>query len=196
MKKFGLLFALCLMGAYWHWRDRPIQQPPGILVSSLPQQESLGNNAPSFEKDQYRLKSLASFELEARVLGKENYRFDGGADLSPVDLALGWGPMSDSAVLEKIDIEQGHRWYSWNTESFPIPRREIETHSANMHMIPANQTVAKRLKSVRPGQIIKLQGHLVEARRNDGWRWKSSLTRKDTGNGACELIWVESLELN
>jgi hypothetical protein len=32
---------------------------------------------------------------------------------------------------------------------------------------------------------------LVEADGRDGWKWRSSLTRDDTGDGACELMWVE-----
>jgi hypothetical protein len=30
---------------------------------------------------------------------------------------------------------------------------------------------------------------------SSGWRWVSSLSREDTGAGACELIWVESLSV-
>jgi hypothetical protein len=38
-------------------------------------------------------------------------------------------------------------------------------------------------------------GYLVEVRGRDGFRWRSSLTREDTGNGACELVWVEKLDV-
>ena len=34
---------------------------------------------------------------------------------------------------------------------------------------------------------------LIEVRGADGWRWRSSLTREDTGAGACELVWVERI---
>jgi len=64
-----------------------------------------------------------------------------------------------------------------------------------MHMVPANERVARQLKSVRRGHVVRLAGYLIEARGTDGWRWKSSLSRADTGRGACELIWVERLEL-
>ena len=88
------------------------------------------------------MKALAAFVVEARVLGRENYRFDAGAELAPVDLALGWRPMSDSAVLAEIAIHQRNRFYYWFTATFPIPRRDIEIHSANMHLIPASGAVA------------------------------------------------------
>ncbi len=79
-------------------------------------------------------------------------------------------------------------------ESFPIPRREIETHSANMHPIPANDGVRRVLDGVRQGEIVEITGSLVNVAANDiDWRWASSLTRDDTGAGACELVLVEQL---
>ena len=142
------------------------------------------------------LEPLAKFALTARVLSRENYKFDDGAALSPTDLALGWGRMSDSDVLSNIDIHQGVRFYTWSVKQFPIPRREIETSSANMHMIPANDEVARVLKRVRVGDLVTLDGLLVEADRPGGWRWRSSLTRGDTGPGACELVYVEDLAID
>ncbi|MGZ8252192.1 MAG: hypothetical protein ACXW1P_07095, partial [Methylophilaceae bacterium] len=86
-------------------------------------------------------------------------------------------------------------FYFWHVDAFPIPREEIETHSANMHMIPANSLVEKTLKSVRVGQVVSVSGYLVEAKAPDGWHWKSSLTRNDTGNGACELVLVKAISV-
>lgn len=172
-----------------------IDHPPGEQqAAATPAQINL-NGAPMIEQSNYRLQPRASFSLRARVLGREDYHFDRGADLSPMDLALGWGPMSDSAVLDQITITQRNRWYHWSTPHFPIPRRDIETHSANMHMIPANDSVADTLSSIRRGQIVEIHGYLVDASAADGFRWRSSLTREDIGNGACELVYVESISL-
>ena len=134
-------------------------------------------------------------DAEEHRSGVEEHHDGLGAREAPVDLALGWGPMSDSAVLAEIAIHQRHRFYYWLTVTFPIPRRDIETHSANMHLIPVSRAVADRLKSARPGHIVNLSGYLVEAHHDDGRRWRSSLTREDTGDGACELVWVETVTL-
>jgi hypothetical protein len=145
--------------------------------------------------DDYMITPLADIEITARVLSRENYWMDREADLSPVDLALGWGRMSDPVVLDQISISQSSRWYYWKTPKFPIPRKEIETHSANMHMIPANDYVHENLDQVRQGQHVRITGHLVRVDAKDGWFWKSSLTRNDTGNHACELVYVTELAL-
>jgi len=105
--------------------------------------------------------------------------------------------MSDESVLGRLDISQSGRFYYWHYDGAPpIPRREIETSSANMHLIPATKVIARRLERVRPGSIVTLRGYLVEVRGEGGFVWRSSLTRDDTGNGACELIWVEEVEVS
>lgn len=189
-----LFVALLVYGAYAAWSGRTQSHVPGILAAAEPQQRALARPV-TLEKRGYVIEALARFDIEARVLGKESYRFDREADLAPLDLALGWGRMSDSAVLERIAISQGSRYYFWRVAEFPIPEREIVTHSANMHMIPATAAVEKRLQAIRPGQVVSISGYLVEARANDGWRWRSSLTRDDAGGGACELIWVEDISI-
>jgi len=192
MREFLVIGAL-LMGAYF-WIGREIGRPAGVLVADQPLQGQVYATLLR-QKNGYQIAILASFDIRARVIAAERYRFDRGAALSPVDLALGWGAMSDSAVLRRISIAQGGRSYSWwVSKDYPVPRDIIETHSANMHMIPANDDIERRLKSIRAGNLVHIKGYLVEVANEEGFRWKSSLTRSDTGAGACELVWVESLE--
>lgn len=129
------------------------------------------------------------------MLSREDYWLGREADLSPTDLVLGWGAMADPQIIQQIKIRQSGRWYFWQVASFPIPRRSIETQSANMHLIPANDEVARTLKQTLPGQLITLQGYLVNVNADDSWRWRSSLSREDTGANACELIYVKQLKV-
>jgi len=197
MTGWTLLFAALLFG-WWLWfgESSAISRPPGVLVTHVPFQAAVGG-MPNLAKPGYEIEPLARFSIEARVLRAEHYRLDRGAELAPVDLALGWGDMSDTAVLEQLEITQGMRYYYWKSikSGTPIPHGDIVRQSANMHMVPANDTVARLLKDARSGHIVKLSGYLIEARGPAGWRWRSSLTREDSGAGACELIWVEQVEL-
>ena len=189
----GLLFALMVLygGCEW-WSERPVKQSPGVLVSADPVQSEAGTT-PKLEKGDYAIRPLARYEIKARVLGKERYRWDEGANLVPFDIAVGWGQMSNSAVLNEIRVWQGGRWYQWRTETIPIPLQEVARHSANMHLIAADSGVAKQISRLRDGQLITLRGYLVEAKRRDGFTWTSSLSRDDSGAGACELMWVEAM---
>ena len=188
----GLMFAVPVLfaGCEW-WMGRPVKQSPGVLVSADPVQSEPGD-VPPLDKTGYQIRPLAKYEIKARVLSSERYRWDAGADLVPIDLAVGWGAMSNTAVLDKLDIWQSGRWYQWRAQAFPLPPEEITRLSANMHLIPADNSVAKQISKARTGQMVTMKGYLVEARRADGFVWTSSLSRVDSGAGACELMWVSS----
>jgi hypothetical protein len=186
---------LALWAGWSHWRARPVHPGPGEIAPDDPVQTALPAPLAPIRVGAFTLTPLADFSLTTRVLSTERYRFDAGAALVPEDFALGWGRMSDSAVLQSIDITQSGRFYYWSVHQFPIPRREIEIHSANMHLIPADASVRRALARARVGQVIALQGYLVDASRPDGWRWRTSLTREDTGDGACELFYVSAADV-
>ncbi len=179
MKKWLLLAGLFSVGWWW-------QQP-----------HSLSANAESVvQQGEYRITTLQDeFLLTALVLSKKEYRFGREADLSPIDLALGWGPMADLDTIAQFSIRQSNRWYYWQTPELPISKRDVEIHSSNMHMIPADKAVAVQLSKIKKHQRIQIIGKLVRVDADDGWHWVSSLTREDTGSGACELVLVEHIVL-
>lgn len=192
--KWILLMMLAFVAVHQCQKNQEVSLGPGIKVTETPEQTTL-NDARPFHFEGYQITPLASFALQAKVLSREDYLFDRESELSPTDLALGWQKMSDENVLANIDISQSGRWYYWQVQQFPIPRHEIETQSANMHLIPANNEVGAALKSVKKGQIIALEGQLIQAKATDGWSWKSSMTRDDTGAHACEVVYVTSFTI-
>ena len=186
--------AAVLMLAAWHGHSA--DRPPGVIAAEAPLQQPLEGDPPRFQKNGYTLIPLVRFTMTARVLRTERYELDREAELAPVDIVFGWGTMSDSSVLARVDINQSKRFYQWGVQTLPVARRDIETQSANMHLIPADAVVEAQIARAQSGDLAQLTGYLVEARAADGWIWKSSLTREDTGAGACELVWVEKLELH
>ncbi|MCG3119731.1 MAG: hypothetical protein ALAOOOJD_02242 [bacterium] len=193
MKALLLVIIALLALTIYNWTsDWEISQPPGVLAPEAPQQTPLPKPLV-FEKAGYQITALARFRLSARILHRERYWLDRGAELAPIDLALGWGPMSDQRILAQLDISQNGRRYFWWASSLPLAAAEINAHAANMHMIPANTEIDGLLKGLRRGQIITLRGYLVAVKAEAGWSWRSSLSRTDSGDGACEVVWVESL---
>lgn len=167
-------------------------QPPAVLLLPALQAPQQHNLSPVVDLPfgNYTLRLLAEFALEARVLSRERYHLGRESELSPWDFALGWGRMAEPEIAGQFNIRQSGRWYYWRADQLPISRRDVETSSANMHLIPANAQVKQALNRIEHDETVRLRGYLVEARSADGWRWRSSLTRDDTGNGACELILV------
>jgi hypothetical protein len=196
MRLVPLLFTAAIaFGAWQHFSARPVEHAAGEITAKTPVQIDR-QDMLALSVGDYRIQPVAEFSLTARVLSTESYHTGREADLSPVDLALGWGPMSDSAVLDQLQISQGNRFYFYRwSNAPPIAPVDIVEHSANMHMIPATDDIKHRLGEVRTGQVVALQGYLVRVQAADGWHWNSSMTRSDSGNGACELVWVTALSV-
>jgi hypothetical protein len=185
--------ALVVLGAYRWYSHRDIDRAPGVLAADAPLQRPLAGAQP-VERDGFRLRPRAEFRATVRVLHRENYSRGALARLMPTDFAVGWGPMSDSRVLQDIEISQGNRFYYWRTETWPIARQDIETHSANWHVIPENAAVRAVLDRLRSGSLVELRGTLVDIEGREGGM-RTSLTRDDTGAGACEILLASSARL-
>lgn len=190
-----VLLMLLAVLAWRDWSQRPVEQPYGLRLAKVPVQQNLAAAADRPLGD-FSLQPRARFVVEARVLSTERYRMGISADLAPLDLALGWGLMSDQAIVDQIEVSQGARWYilRWG-QLPPASEREVMRSSSNMHIIPADVDVRKQAFALRPGEFVKLSGYLVDAQGPGGFRWGTSLSRDDTGDGACELFLVESVEI-
>jgi hypothetical protein len=190
------IIVIALLVTSWFAYNRingPITFPPGVLIANAPTQQPPPNEIAFAYKD-FQIKPLATFALDARVLHRKIYRYDSGAGLAPVDLAVGWGQMSDEAVLDRLDVSQSARFYFYEWQGQPpIPREEIISHSTNLHLIPSNNEIASECKSLRTGELVHLSGLLVEATGPDIGTLRSSLSRTDSGKGACEIVWVEEI---
>lgn len=197
--KLGVL--ICLIPILWvaiheYWKTVEIRHPPGALAPEEPHQVLIRNGRP-WEWAGRMIVPFAEFQVKARVLSRERYRFDPQSDLSPMDLALGWGAMSDQRMIDNLDIAQSSRFYVMAPKqcNTALPWPLLMRSSANMHMIPSNDDVKEQLLDVRVGSIIQLKGYLVGVQMGGQWVWVSSLSRTDTGNGACEIVWVKELSV-
>ena len=192
-----IAFIALTAGALWQgahqWRLRPIHPPDGILAPDDPAQLDL-QRAASITYGHWTLTPRASYDITARILSREDYSFDALSDLIPEDLALGWGTLSDNRVLSSLKIDQGARFYGWRPIApLPIPPQAVIEHSANTHVIPADPVVRSELARLRVGQVVHLIGVLVDGVRADGRYFSTSLTRSDSGAGACEVMLVQSV---
>jgi hypothetical protein len=142
----------------------------------------------------------AHFKIAGRVVSKRHYYKTWEARLSPVDLALAWGPMASTKYDKFVSYRDGDRYYSYTySHNFPLNTSVIAKHTANQHLIPANRHIEKTLKSIEVDEIIELEGLLVdvEGKGNEPQKviFKTSLSREDTGAGACEVIYVTRVRI-
>lgn len=192
--------AVLLSGCGDTWRvntnSAKATQPP--LQTELTYQDKIAVNkgADTLYSRKTKMTPQAKYKITAYVLARKRYLTGTLSSIAPVDLVLGWGPMSDPTLLyrAKLSISQGTRNYRWEVPSFDIlPRSIIEKNSANVHMIPLSDEVRDQLLAVKVGDVIVAEGSLVNVVDETGVAVNSSLTRDDTGAGSCEIFAVKSL---
>ena len=96
-------------------------------------------------------------------------------------------------IARKISVNQYDRFLNWKIDRLPVPANQAMQMVSNMHIIPANPEIAKQIKHVKRGDLVRLKGELVEIKDKD-MVWTSSLTPTDTGDGACEVFRVNSIQ--
>jgi hypothetical protein len=103
------VFALLAAVAWWLRPAGELRHPPGVRVVREPEQQAVAPRALGGFK-RYTVTAVAAYAIEARVLHTKRYwaRAD---DLVPYDVAVGWGAMSDQAVLDQLKISQGNRFF-------------------------------------------------------------------------------------
>ena len=185
--------ALCVCFALW---DDERAQPAGRIAPDEPLQGEPLDAGP-ISIGSFVIEARASYQLTARVLSHRRYTYDGLAALVPIDIAFGWGEMSDTAVLSRLSISQSGRWYYWSARgpTLPIPRDAIIRSSANTHLIPMSEEVRETLLRARTGDILRLDGELVDIFKDGKIFARTSLTRTDTGGGSCEIMYVRQAEI-
>ena len=140
------------------------------------------------------------YALTAEVLAAHAYDWVWTTEFYDVDLGLAWGDQV-RRLTETYSFYQDARFLFWRSDA-PVSEEErayITTHVGNVHVLPAEGKphVGRALRSARPGDLVSLEGYLVEIQDAGTNRLaKSSTTRTDTGNGACEVMWVDRVQID
>ena len=181
------------------WREhvdpaRAASEPEQVLVENDP--------AIEFEAKRHhvRLQPRATYKITGYAAETSRQLLDEWDFVMPMDVALVWGPVADPAVLSHVKFHLSERYVSYWHDAATPASGQLPSHIANNHLIPADEGVAKDLARIRIGDLVTLRGKLVDVHINDAsgkqvFRARTSLTRNDVGSGACEIIWVESVEV-
>lgn len=205
---FIIIISICIiLQTVFFAKDKEI---PDINSSLIPieqladpiQADYSGDDFISIKDNEMDLKLYpkARYQIYAMVMSKHWYSLGWGGKISPYDLALAWNELMLPENRKGITYSQSGRWYYYRYDAgYPLPKFYIQSHSSNHHIIPANVNVKKAIDKVNTGDKIYLEGFLVYIEgKSEGTdvRWKSSLTREDSGDGACEVLYLTKAVLN
>ena len=104
------LLAACFAWSGWtSLGERPVHPADGEIAAAEPRQGEPSSGV-AVQIGRWTLKPRAGYEITARILGHERYRFDELADLIPEDLVLGSARAKVLALHQEKHFR--HLWLS------------------------------------------------------------------------------------
>jgi hypothetical protein len=204
-----LFFGVLLMIIYAYFFQTPVYKKVNEIdsrVSSPPVQVEVSNREPiTFIKDgySYSLEPLYEYTLSGLVVSQLKY--DRWFSLSRTDkafvkdLCVIWGDnlQTKSYQDRSFRVKQDFRFCMYqHSGKLDFRGREL----SNNHLIVSNPMIERVIKEIRTGDQIVIKGYLVnvdaralgktERYEAKNITWQTSVTREDSGAGACEVIYV------
>ena len=148
------------------------------------------------------LTSNTSYSISARVESATAYH-DAVSIAIPYDLLLSWGQLGDRKLAGQLSWTQSDRHGtvsgSLGAGAIDLSREYVISHISNNHIIPADNNIRQALTTVRPGDLVRIDGRLVDVRitvNGTMYSADTSKSRTDQGDGACEIIYAQHLRIN
>lgn len=205
--KWLFLFSALAMGITFFYKDK-LPYPTEYDLGSLQEPRQTTSSEPAFTtriNDQYyTITPRFHYELDGVIVSYHNA--DAFGDiwhhkrwkdfLNLRDLCVIWGQNVESGVYRqmKFSNDSWTCWASW--PDVAIGRLFKMNALSNNHLLSDDDSINKSLMAAEPGDHIRLKGLLSEyANPGNGFQRGTSTTREDSGNGACETIYLNEFAI-
>jgi hypothetical protein len=202
-----MLCGLLLMAAAWWLSGR--LPPRDVLVSAVTEEPSQTPTAVApfkvtAEGIEYGIKPVFDYDIAGLVVSRHDsatwwdYIHAASHDhLNVADLCMVWGVNAGDAAYLDMSFSSGQFVCYFQAHSAASAQAQYFRALSNNHLLTADPSVSSRIAHLRVGDQVRLRGQLVEYTHHHGFEFHrgTSVSRDDTGNGACETVFVRDLQL-
>lgn len=156
---------------------------------------------------EYHLELLYDYQISGLVVSKINHSVFGTYEddkTFPVDVCLIWGSNVSDRLYQNKSISFSHDGRFCLAQCGPDACIKWNEGSNN-HLLPKNKEIENKLKSLLKGDQVMMKGKLVNMKAftitkqgkpsREVGSWNTSTIREDNGGGACEVIYLEEIEI-
>jgi len=115
--------------------------------------------------------------------------------LNMLDVCIIWGDNPANDRLHKISFWNGIFTCNVKTRDQQAWDAFDMNQLSNNHLISDDDFIRRQVRKIRVGDQIRIKGYLSSYTNDSGSTRGTSTTRTDTGNGACETIYVEQFKI-
>ena len=201
-----ILILVCffiLLISFWNRNDlsenlRIVDQLSQEPVQSKVEEQAFSTSVNDIE---YEIQPLYDYEIYGLVVSYEHH--DGNYSLhkrwadhiNVADFCIVWGDNAYSGNLNKIDFWNGQFTCNYSTRDQQAWDSFKTYQISNNHLLTDYKYIQKKLSKVSIGDQIRIKGWLSSYKNSKGSSRGTSITRDDQGNGACETIYVQELDI-
>ena len=192
-----------LLVSFWNRNNLPgnIDYVPAIANEPLQTRSRERPFELVYKSVQYRVAPEYEYDIVGMIVSYRHHDNNSrmhrlsNDHLNMLDVCVVWGDNATAVELDKIDFWNGIFTCNFQTrdqaawDSFDIYK------ISNNHLISDDEYVRDHVKDIRIGDQIRVRGYLASYGTPDVQPRGTSTTRMDTGDGACETIYVERFEI-
>lgn len=191
-----------LLVSFWNRNSLPSTIDYVAEVAGEPQQtrSSRQSFTAAWDGIDYTVSPKYDYDLVGMIVSyrhhDNNSRMHRLADdhLNMLDVCVVWGNNTSGAQLTKIDFWNGIFTCNVQTRDQQAWESFDMNQLSNNHLISNDERIRDQVRAIRVGDQIRVQGVLASYQSPGGVRGTST-TRTDTGDGACETIYVDRFEI-
>jgi hypothetical protein len=192
-----------LLVSFWNRNELPgnIDYVQEILAE--PQQSSTRKPAfeVAFNDVAYQVEPEYDYDITGMIVSyrhhDSNSRMHRLANdhLNMLDVCVVWGDNTTAAQLDKLDFWNGI--FTCNVQT----RDQVAWDSfdmdqlSNNHLLSDDERIRDRVRDIKIGDQIRVRGYLAGYSSPGVGKRGTSTTRTDSGDGACETIYVERFDI-
>jgi hypothetical protein len=188
-----------LLVSFWHRNDLPrgIAYVPEIKAEPKQTETTKDPFDVAFNDVAYRVEPEFAYDLTGMIVSyrhhDNNSRMHRLANdhLNMLDVCVIWGENTASKYLHQIDFWNGIFTCNAQARDQDVWDSFDIYQLSNNHLISDDDYIRNRVKDIRIGDQIRVRGYLASYESAAGGKRGTSTTRLDTGDGACETVYVE-----
>lgn len=194
---------MLLLVSFWKRNDIPGDIAFHAAIDQEPVQTPTSRQPFSavFDGVDYRIEPKYEYDLYGLVVSYRHHddssRMHRLANdhLNMADICVVWGSTARSQYLDKLDFWNGVFTCNVRTSDNAAWASFDMTEMSNNHLISDDRAIRDRVLDVSIGDQIHIRGALAGYGSGGGGKRGTSTTRNDTGDGACETIFIDRFEI-
>lgn len=149
----------------------------------------------------YRVEPMYRYALDGLVVSYKVHDADHlvhrlwNDHLNVADVCVVWGHNAAGLDLNAFEFWNGEFTCFVRTHDSAAWRAFRQDQLSNNHLITADPLLRRRIEDLAVGDQVHFEGYLASYSNDSGFHRGTSTTRTDTGNGACETVYVTDFDV-